>query len=165
VSGGKGYTLVEIILVIVILTIVLGIALPKVGDFLRGDELRTAALRLAGFIKEVRNRAIMEQRYLRVFFQPGTPLVWSERIETVREESQIPKREISRHVLVKGLWVKGKGMLEEGEAWFTFSPAGYCEGTVIYLEDRGGRVFYVMVDPYGADISFGEGEASIAETH
>jgi len=153
----KGYTLLELILVILIISIVLGLSIPKLGGLIRNDELRASALRLMGLIKETRNKAMLEQRYYRLYFELNTPLVWSEKLETVREQEH-KKKSISRNVIVKGIWSSTKGKQSEGEAWITFSPMGYCEGAFIYLSDEKSRPFTIQINPFGTHIDLLEGE-------
>lgn len=145
-----GFTLLEFILVIVILGIILGIALPKLGSFITGDELKASALRLLGALKDVRNRAILEQRYYRVYFELGTPKLSIELVQSVRdEESKKAQKKISGTVVVKGIWINGRGRIQEGEVYLTFSPAGYSEAFYVYLQDPFGREFTVGMNAFG----------------
>lgn len=135
---------------IVILGLILGIALPKLGSFIAGEELKASALRLLGALREVRNKAIMEQRYYRIYFEMGTPKLSVELVQSVRdEESKKSQKKISGSVVVKGIWINGKGMLQEGEVYLTFSPAGYSEAFYVYLRDPFGREFTVGMNAFG----------------
>jgi len=154
----RGYTLLELILVILIFSLVLSLAIPRLGGLIRSDELRASALRLVGLIKDTRNRAMMEQRYYRLYFEPNTSNVWTEKIETVREDVEKKKKSISRDVIVKGIWSGTKGKQSEGEVWITFSPMGYCDGALIYLLDDKSKSFTIQINPFGTQIDLIEGE-------
>ncbi len=153
-----GFTLLELILVIVILTLILGIGLPKLGSFLAGDELKASSLRLLGLLKEARNMAILEGRYFRVYLELGTPKVSIEKLQTIRdEESQRRYKKISGDVVIKELWKEGVGLIGEGEAFITFSPLGYSETFYVYLRDSFGREFTVGMTPFGTNLLLSEG--------
>lgn len=154
----QGFTLLELILVVVVLSIVLGIGLPKLGSFLAADELKASALRLMAALNDARNKAMLEQRYFRVYLEVGTPNLSIERVESVRDEaSKKAAKKISDSVIVKGLWVKGKEILREGEALLTFSPTGYSEAFCIYLEDSMGREFSIGMNAFGTYLLLSEG--------
>ena len=69
---GSGFTLVELLLVIVILGILVVIAAPRVGPMLAGGQLRTGARELASVGRYARTMALMNQTPVDVILNQGT---------------------------------------------------------------------------------------------
>jgi type II secretion system protein H len=64
-TGRRGFTLIELILVLSLLVIITSITLPPMAKFIRGRALDTEARRLISFIHVAQSRAVSE----------GTPMV------------------------------------------------------------------------------------------
>lgn len=69
---GGGFTLVELLLVIVILGILVVVAAPRVGPLLAGGQLRTGARELASVGRYARTMALMNQTPIDVIIKQGT---------------------------------------------------------------------------------------------
>ena len=67
----RGYTLVEILVVLFVLMLLAAIALPTVKDLLSNQKTSRAARNLTAFIDKVRSRAIAEQRPFGILIERG----------------------------------------------------------------------------------------------
>lgn len=65
----RGFSLVEIMVVLVILAIVWVAALPRIAATVHEHSLRAAAFHLRGFLRQTRARAVTESRYVAVVFE------------------------------------------------------------------------------------------------
>jgi prepilin-type N-terminal cleavage/methylation domain-containing protein len=65
-----GFTLIEIVLVLVVMAIAGVLAIPALQPLLQSVRGEAAARRTASFLDEVRRRAVMERRELRVRCRP-----------------------------------------------------------------------------------------------
>ena len=68
----SGFTLIEIILVVVIVAALSGIALPYFAGSLRGTQLRSAGRTIDRMAKYSRSMAIMREQTLTLVLNPGT---------------------------------------------------------------------------------------------
>ncbi|HET6489034.1 MAG TPA: prepilin-type N-terminal cleavage/methylation domain-containing protein, partial [Syntrophales bacterium] len=60
-SDTKGYTLIEISVVIVLVGVILLMAIPRVRDTITNDRMRSAARHLSGAARELKANAVREQ--------------------------------------------------------------------------------------------------------
>ncbi|HDZ90866.1 MAG TPA: prepilin-type N-terminal cleavage/methylation domain-containing protein, partial [Deltaproteobacteria bacterium] len=56
----RGYTLIELIVVVLLIGLVLTLTAPRLRDSLLSDDLKSAARRLIGITNDLRNEAIRE---------------------------------------------------------------------------------------------------------
>ncbi|RJO65674.1 MAG: type II secretion system protein [Myxococcales bacterium] len=75
--GGRGFTLIEMVIALMIVALVTGAAVPTINS-LTGATMRSAALKLSGNIKYLYDRAILEQVYVRLVFDFEQNVYWSE---------------------------------------------------------------------------------------
>jgi general secretion pathway protein H len=83
-STRKGFTLIEVILVLVLVLVVSSISLPYFAGSLRGSKLRTAAQTISRMAKYGRNMAIMREETLTMVLNNETMEVYlgGETIQT-----------------------------------------------------------------------------------
>ncbi len=71
-AHGSGFTLVELLLVIVILGILVVVAAPRVGPLLSGGQLRTGAREIASVGRYARTMALMNQTPVDLIIKQGS---------------------------------------------------------------------------------------------
>jgi len=64
----KGFTLIEILIVIAIVIIMAGASVPYLNDFITSQRLQSVAWQLVQDLRTVREDAILYQQDLRVYF-------------------------------------------------------------------------------------------------
>jgi prepilin-type N-terminal cleavage/methylation domain-containing protein len=60
-AGSSGFTLVELLLVIVLMGVILVFAVPSTRDVLTGDNLKKASRQLIGMVQKLRVEAVRDQ--------------------------------------------------------------------------------------------------------
>ena len=139
--GRGGFTLLEISLVLAILVILIGVAVPYMGGFFKEEAIRSSARELEIYAKTARLRAMQEQVPWRIRFHPDRFELGPVRDRTANglgeaggETVADAGAEVFRtHTLPDGLvcevlpW-RGRGWQEvkEENAWI-FQPTGVCE--------------------------------------
>jgi len=73
-SAARGFTFVELLVVVAILSVLLGVAMPQFGEILSARKVQTVANSLASAYKTAQAEAIRRNRTVEVVFTLATPL-------------------------------------------------------------------------------------------
>jgi general secretion pathway protein H len=147
--GNGGFTLIELMVVIVILSVVALLIFPRLPSVHEGD-LKTSARTLAAGLRYLEDKAISTKQYyrLRVNFSTGEMKV--TRVIPENEEVAETDEVLSRLSLVDrtgfaDITTSRLGKQSEGEAVLDFSPLGAADFVVFHLKSEDGTLFYTVV--------------------
>lgn len=134
-----GVTLLELIVVLIIMSLMVGIVAPRAASWMDNWKLRSAAERVAQTIRDARTRAIYEQRYYVVEIEPG-----ANRVRMMDLESG----SVREYELPGGVRVdQGEEDLQSSEGFrLVVSPSGGMEARTLRLRNRQGREFDVHMN-------------------
>jgi general secretion pathway protein H len=142
-KGSAGFTLIEMIIVILVLGIAAGFLIPKFQDSSK-VELRSHSRRLALTMRHLREQAILTGRTYRLFFDLGQHRYW---VESADESSLEERWKPEDGTLGKGITLPevigftdvflplGGGKFEEGIPFTDFYPDGTMDYTVVHIDD------------------------------
>lgn len=146
-----GFTLVEILVVLAIVGLVLGLAIPRVQE-LSGVELRASARRLAGAARYAADQAAVRKTPYRIRFDLQGR---AYRVELAEGDQWVPDRatlgapvRLPGAVRIAGVETRARGRQVEGEPWIEFYPKGYAERAAVQLALGADRVYTVEVRPF-----------------
>jgi prepilin-type N-terminal cleavage/methylation domain-containing protein len=146
----RGYTLIELSVVVLLIGMMLLIAVPRVRDTLLNDDLRAAARQIIGASREIRNEAVREQVDTILHLDLSQPGFWTYAADTTAEKrAEIRKGAIR---FPAGIRIAGVRHAEEvaktdGEASVRFFRRGYVEPSVIHLV-KDDRAFTLVFNPF-----------------
>jgi general secretion pathway protein H len=137
----RGYTLIELSVVVLLIGMMLLIAIPRVRDTLLNDDLLAAARQIIGASRELRNEAVREQVDYILHLDLNQPGFWTYSADTTGEKrAEIRKGAVRfpEAIRIAGVRHFEEIRKTEGEADVRFFRKGYTEPTVIHLtkEDR-----------------------------
>lgn len=126
----RGFTLLELIVVMTLLALVLAIAAPRLGEFLSGRDAREEARRMLSLVRFARAEAIERGESMRVWFDPATGAYGLRSVfsETVSEFTPI---EFS---LREGLLFQvtdAAALKDDNQAFILFLPDGSVDADSI----------------------------------
>lgn len=150
-NSTKGYTLIELVVVVALLGLFLGLAIPRFRYALVTDDLKATTRRMVGLVREVRNEAIREQKVYLVHLDLETNLLWIEYAGMGEEERALAQEQafvFPGGVRVLDIWRRGKGKQAHGEVILHFGKKGYVEQTLIHLGADDGREFTLTLSPF-----------------
>ena len=159
----RGYTLLELIVVIVLLGLIFGLTVPKFRQALLSDSLDATSLRMIGLVQNLREQAIRGQEPYSLHIDIRSNKVWSFP-SSASEEEQVKAREraytLPPDVQIQDIWSSNGGKLYD-EAVIRFSKKGYVEQSVIHLKSEDGRELSLELYPFLGSIKIHEGYVDI----
>jgi general secretion pathway protein H len=152
-KGSRGFTLLELVVVLALIGLIATLVAPRLG-VLSGVALDTSARRLATRIRFLREEAALRGRWVRLSFDlregsyAAAVLVPSETGARFVDDSSPLFRRVSLPDDLR-LDVAGPNLSTtlDGQPAAIFSPDGFADPTVIYLDDRKGRAVSIVIEP------------------
>ena len=151
----RGFTLLELILVMVLIAIGTALAMPRVGAFLFTDELKATARGLTGLISRASQLARQQQapfllkyieREKRFVVEPETAA--ATRIEENSRPQRAAELRLKGQVGVRDIWAFSSGGRSVGDLIIRFTGDGYVEPSVIHLHEGGDRDLSLVLSPF-----------------
>lgn len=140
VRGNKGFTLLELILVVALIGIASGIVVAR---FYRGTDqisLRTSAKEVSASLRYSRNHAVYERRpYAMIVSRTG----YSIYTTVPSREGDTEVKRVVKRALASGI---SADTGEEGEIRIDFYPLGDSTGGQIKLVNRAGSRLFIKVE-------------------
>ena len=155
----KGYTLIELIVVLVLLSLMFGLAVPKFRQAILNDNLDATSLRIIGLIGDLRERAISDQVPYVLHFDIQEKRLWAFAADATEEEQETGKErayQLPADVDIEDIWSWSSGKLYD-EAVIHFSKKGYIEQAMIHLQSEDGRQLSLELTPFLGSIKIHEG--------
>ena len=147
----RGYTLIELIVVLVLVGMMLTLAAPRLRNALLTDDLKGAARKMIGIINNLRNEAIREQRDYALHFDLDANRFWVSYGSMTDEERAVASEEgasLPQDIRIHDVWIKGEGKMVEGATRIRFSRRGYTQKSAIHLSSEDGRELTLVLSPF-----------------
>ena len=145
-QGERGFTLVELILVVLVIAIVAGLALPAVGRGVDTLQLRADVAAFSAFLRYAREQAITRHQAQEVRVNPGAHLLT---LTTAGGGLPRASRRLSPRIAISAESSAGLSI--------TFSSRGLSSGGSFRLVGADGRAYRVHVDPLTGRVTNAQG--------
>ncbi len=150
-NSREGYTLIELIVVIVLIGLIMTLSLPRFQYSMLTDDLKGSTRRMVGTIRSLRDVALREQRAydLRIDLESNSfwidsPAMTENERATAREKASC----LPEGVHILDVWYSGEGKKMMGETFIRFNRKGYIRPSVIHLGSDDGRRFTLVLSPF-----------------
>jgi general secretion pathway protein H len=153
--GARGFSLLELMLVILLMSLVAAVSYPALSRGTASFRLRATGRDVLSTLRYAREKAITEQRGMRVVVNRETQqVVLSDDLGDGPRTYSVPQ-----DVRISALQQPGRETGQEILS-FRFRPNGSSESGVIVLKSKTGAYLRVVTDPItgGAKIEAGHGE-------
>ena len=147
-----GFTLIELVLVLVILGVVTAVTVPAVVSSIRGNRLRVASRTVIRMGRYARSMAVLKQQPIAVKFditkgQVGAISQGGPGENLVRKLDRVAIREIE---------LTGQGKVTEGSCQVIYQSNGRCKPYKVVLVDEFDTVVTIEVDALSSPKTNGE---------
>ena len=149
--GIKGFTLIELAVVIALVGLFLGLTIPRFQYSLVSDDLKATTRKIVGLVREVRNEAIREQKVYTIHLDIEANRLWTEHTGMGDEEMELAKQKafvLPQGVRFLDVWCRSKGKQAYGDFALRFSKKGYVDQTMIHIGTETNREFTVELSPF-----------------
>jgi general secretion pathway protein H len=160
-SSGSGFTLIELVVVITVLSLVVLLVIPKFPET-KSARLRSSARSFAAAVRYLGDRAVTVKISYRMHLNLADGTVSVNRINASGEEAPTDDPFLSRGFLADGVVVEDVelqrlGKVVEGEVTIDFGGSGLEEFMIIHLRGAGSAHFTVMAFPQNGKVKVLEG--------
>jgi general secretion pathway protein H len=150
-SSDHAYTLIELTVVMFLIGIMLALTMPRIQSVFLSDDLKTATRRMIGTVKTLREKAMREQKTIKLYLDMESNRYWSEWV-TMTDEDKAEAREnaseLPGNIQIIDVARRGKEKKSVGDAVIRFSKKGYVEQAVIHLGANQDRVCALVLSPF-----------------
>lgn len=138
----KGFTLIELSIVLLIIALILSITVPRFQDFLE-VQLKSSARQLAGAVKFTYDRAIFTRSLMRLFIDFEENSYWTEvcsetsaaSCEWTNDSSNLGKKvKLPKGIVFRDIFLNGE-KVEAKAVGLHFFPSGFVLPSTIHLWD------------------------------
>jgi len=157
----NGFTLVELLIVIVVLGLILTFAIPKLGE-LGEANLKRSARHLTGMIRFLRDDSQAKKAVYRIKFDIQNGHYWAEVLTQTSDKTVEFKRYQS--TMVDEVSLSGQTSFRNvqvashpDDPYILFTPDGWVEHALIHLRDGDNKDFTLMVSPLTGNTDLREG--------
>ncbi len=147
----EGFTLLELMVVMVLISLMTVFAVPALRSTLFSDQLKSSTRKILGLVSEASQEAVKRQSEYSLHFDLDQNSISSNTGQ--KEETDERRQEGNESSLPGGVRVVDVvsahgGKQSEGEAVIRFSRKGYVDKTLIHLRDDDGRDMTIMLSPF-----------------
>ncbi len=159
----KGFTLIELTIVIVILGVMLSLIIPRLGE-LGEANLKRSARHLTSTIRFLKDEAQARKEVYRLRFDVTEGRYWVE-VMTLLSDKTVEFKRFSSEMATEGT-LAGQTTFRDikvashpDDPYIQFSPNGWVEHAVIHLRNSEGLDFTLVVNPLTGNAELREGYA------
>jgi prepilin-type N-terminal cleavage/methylation domain-containing protein len=147
VPDKKGFTLIELSLVILVIGMVLSLVLPNVGIHKSKLEKEREIEKISQTIKSLYDLSQVQNKEITLLFNLDENKLQAVSLIGGEEEYLLPEKRLSSYLKIKDI-INFKGdKITEGIVPLIFNPAGFVEPATIHFIDEGSKFYTFFINP------------------
>lgn len=162
----RGFSLIELIVVVVIIGLTMAITMPRFHYSLLSDHLKTSTRRVAILITNLSKEAVREHKDYLLFFDLAENRYWTEN-PGLTQEGRLMARErafnLPEDVRLLDITKKGEERRITGEVSIVITKKGYLQPATIHLGSDQGRVFTIYLKTFAGKAEILDGYVEVEE--
>ncbi len=151
IRQNKGFTLIELVVVISLISIMLFFSIPRFQDAILTDGKRNISQWIMGKIQFLKNIAVRDQKLYILHISIDNDLMWITNESMSEEEIQTAVKngyELPGDIKVLDVEYLGKGKISVGQADILFYKKGYSDKAMIHIEDDKYNKMSFLIEPF-----------------
>jgi len=156
----RGFTLIELAIVVVLLALVAGLTLPLLSNWGQ-DDLLGSARRLAGTVKYLYNEAALTRNEHQLVFNLDDGSYQAKVLDKAGNlkpvEGSAGGRKLQGDAQFEDIIVTSRGSFTSGEVTTLFHPSGWLDETIIHLKDDENHKLSLRFNPLTGAMDLVEG--------
>lgn len=155
-DSSRGYTLVELIVVIALIGVMLSFALPRFQSSVLTDGTRKLSRRIIMQVQQLRQAAVRSRTVQILHISPDSRRMWVTNETMSEEDAEAASEsgdEFPEDVDVMDVEYPDGERISYGEARIRFSPKGYSDKVIIHLENSDGDRKSLIIEPFLPNIA------------
>ncbi len=150
-SPCQGFTLLELLIVCLLISISLALSVPSLRSSLVTDQLAAGSRKVISLVKSARSKAVMNQDPYLIFLDPAEQKLWYQKASGDEEVTAAAHPSITLPSGVRILTIQQESAGKDHDPvadgiWI--SRQGYMDKTVIHLVDRENRSISLLISPF-----------------
>jgi prepilin-type N-terminal cleavage/methylation domain-containing protein len=154
----SGFTLMELIVVMALLTIMLVFSIPRLHETFFLDESKTSSRWIIGKIQALKEAAVRNQRHYTLHFDLDTDHYWetddsmsAEDLETASMQT----KPLPDGLKIADIEFPVRGKVSSGRTEITFYKTGYSDKALIHTQDGQTNTSY-LIEPFLSEVTLFE---------
>ena len=156
-----GLTLVELSIVILLLSFILLLSIPRYGDVLGGQRLKSSGHLITGMVRYVYDQATAKKRIYRLNYSLKEGELWVTFLDDVGEFVEDFSPLGRRRKLLAGIRfediVTPREKVKEGQTFTQFFPTGLVENAIVHLRTDDGDQLTLFLHPLSGRVTIEQG--------
>lgn len=151
----RGFTLIELTVVIFLIGLLFFTAMPKLGNFLFQTDLKSVARSLKAGVYFLRSKSIVTHKNIVLFFDLDKGIYWGSYEDQSRESGTsmglphlFPPQRLPEGIKLLDASNINTSKKRSGLFSSTFNSKGVIEETVLHFMDRNEKVFTIIINAY-----------------
>ena len=143
-NRNKGYTLIELMVVVVIISLLLGLGINGISSLIQWSKLNTAAAILSSELKSAQSRAFYEGVYYKIEFYATFDC------PTLNKYRIYKQTELYEEIRLEGVELFKTNFTDNNVYFYPNGVPG--QGGTVTLKNKRGKVLYVIMTPVTARV-------------
>lgn len=164
-GAGRGFTLIEIAVVILLISIMLLVALPRLPDSPLTDQTRKTKRWIILKVQDLKESAVRDQKTYTLHVGLESKRLWVTSADMSEEDLEKAEKKafkLGEELKVLDVEYPGDRKVESGQADISFFAKGYSDRAIIHMADTDKR-FSFQIESFLSNVKMRDGYASFVE--
>jgi prepilin-type N-terminal cleavage/methylation domain-containing protein len=161
----SGFTLIEIVTVLALISLTLLIAVPRIPNTLFIDETKKTSRWIITKVQVLKDRATREQKRYALHIDMSDKIMWisndgmsdEERLAAEQKGFKLP-----RNIRIRDVEFPDNKIISFGQTEIFFYPKGYSDQAVIHLENKKEQISF-RIEPFLSTVKLFEEYVSLQD--